>query len=112
MNKPATKNRQQLVSLNQPAALASDERGGSIAAGNINITPPAIVGNNFQTISGSNNIQINGDGNISINSDEVIIKLLDLISQQTDKIGELTDKVISQASEIVNLKLKLKGLQL
>lgn len=101
---PATKSRRPLASLNQQAA--------TLAAGDINITPTAIVGNNFQTISGSNNIQINGDSNIIINSDEVIIKLLDLISQQTDKIGELTDKVISQASEIVNLKLKLNGLQL
>lgn len=117
---PATKSRQPLASLNQPAAtLAADERGGNLAAGNLNITPTDIGGNNFQNVSGSNNIQIycygegcKSFGNISINSDVVIQKLLDVIAQQTAQIGELTDKVISQASEIIDLKLKLNGLQL
>lgn len=107
---PVTKSRRPLASLNQQAALA---------AGNLNITPTDIGGNNVQMVRGSNNIQIccygegcKSFGNININSDEVITKLLDVIDQQATKIGELTDKVISQASEIVDLKLKLNGLQL
>ena len=110
MNKPATKNRQPLASLDRPpSTLAADERGGNLAA----VIKTCCQNSGAIINAGDNNITCIGNAsNIAINSDEVIMRFIDLISQQASQINNLTDRVINLTEEIITLKLKLKGLQL
>lgn len=85
--------------------LASREPSPAVTAGNTLNTIQNIRGNNCCAT-------VNGNITVVNNSDQVIIKMLDEISQQRRLIGELTDRVLTQASEIVELKLKLTGIEI
>ena len=94
MNKPATKNRQPLASLDQTAAPLNGKR-------------------DYNQISVAAGRDIVVTGNVYINSDEAIKWFIDVINQQAEIINQqasrinlLTDKVISQTEELIRLKLK------